>query len=71
MSGQKVVVGDKGRSVCAECGLTNVTYEKRDVPICGGQKMVENILAGVCDDCGMVVCIPGQESPKIKAALES
>ncbi|MBJ6727177.1 hypothetical protein [Geomesophilobacter sediminis] len=63
--------GDKSKAVCDTCGLTSVTYRLRDVPFTDDVGIVKNILAGVCDQCGHVVSVPRQCTPKIKAVYEA
>ena len=64
------VSGDKGRAICGECGLVSTTYRHKDVPFSDGSGTVKDILVGVCDNCGIVVSIPPQSTPAIKAERE-
>lgn len=58
---------DKGKAVCSNCGLSNITYRLRDVDFSDKRGTVKNILVGVCDNCGQIVSIPKQSMPLIKS----
>lgn len=60
--------GDKGKAICAGCGLIGTTYLHRNVPFSDGVGIAKNILAGVCDGCGQVVAIPAQSAEDIRKA---
>jgi hypothetical protein len=63
--------GDKSKCLCSICdNFTMATFKVRDVPFSDGSGIVNNILAGVCDVCDSVACIPHQETLKVKEALD-
>ncbi len=63
--------GDKGRAVCESCKeLVDTTFAYRDMPFSDGPGTVKGILVAVCDTCNVVVSIPAQSTPAIKAARE-
>lgn len=62
--------GEKGRAVCSKDGLSTMTFARADVPFSDGEGLARDILVGICDRCGMVVAVPPQSTPAIKAARE-
>lgn len=64
-------IGDKSNAICFQCGLVSITFNLKDVPIRNSEKVVKDLLVGVCDSCEQVVSIPAQSTPKIKQVIES
>lgn len=63
--------GDQSLAFCHNCAATSpTTFKFRDVEFSDGSGFA-NILAGVCDGCGVTVSIPPQSTPAIKHALEN
>ena len=64
-------VNDEGKAYCEKCNtIANITYQLRDVPFSDSSGIVKDILAGVCNECGMVTTIPHQSVPAIKRELK-
>lgn len=67
----KVKEGDKSKAVCNDCAaMVSTTFKVRGVPFSDGSGTVENILAGICDQCDRVVSIPNQSAQNIKKAFD-
>ncbi len=63
--------GDKSQAICPNCKkIVSTTFEYRDVALDDGSSTAPGILAGVCDQCNMVISIPGQSSPAIKRVID-
>lgn len=63
--------GDRGKAVCACCGLVETSFQYRDVLLKQSQRTVKNILVGVCDQCGATVSTPAQSTPAIRETREN
>lgn len=67
--------GDKGQSLCEDCGkIVTYTYKVRDVPYGSDghdEGIIFNILVGVCDECNEMIIIPHQSSPQVRDALSA
>lgn len=63
--------GDRGKAVCACCGLVDTSFQYRDVLLKESQRTVRNILVGVCDQCGATVSTPAQSTPAIRETREN
>lgn len=59
--------GDKKQVICPSCGLSNATYQLRDIDFSDQSGTVKNVLASVCDSCHQVVSIPKQSTAKVRA----
>jgi hypothetical protein len=62
--------GHRGKAICEHCGPVSTTYFYRDVPLSGSQRLVKNILVGICDTCDAITSIPAQSTPAIKTQRE-
>ncbi len=64
------IAGGKSVSTCKRClKAVSTTFRFRDVPSLHTNGNVENILVGVCDDCGDVVSVPYPTVSKIKEQI--
>ncbi|MEC7278154.1 MAG: hypothetical protein VXV96_17665 [Bdellovibrionota bacterium] len=64
--------GDKSKGICKSCNsLVSTTFKTATVELSSGKGTVDNILAGVCDDCDHVVSVPHQSMPKIKETISA
>jgi len=55
----------KGTGVCENCKKrVNTTYIKKEVKI--GDKVHQNVLANVCDECGGIISLPAQSLREIR-----
>lgn len=62
------VEGGKSKATCKRClKAVSTTFNFMDVPFSHTIGEVENILVGVCDECGDVVSVPHPSVGKIKA----
>lgn len=62
--------GEQTQVVCHNCGLSNATYQLRDLEFSDNSGLVKNLLAAVCVSCGEVASIPAQSSEQIRAELD-
>lgn len=63
-------VGEKSKGVCSKCKtLVATTFSINSVPISSGKGKVDDILCSICDNCGHIVTIPQQSTPRIKEFL--
>ena len=66
-----IKAGEKGKAICEACAkVVGTTYVYRDIPFSNGSGLVNNVLAGVCDECDRVIVTPAQSTPAIKVARE-
>lgn len=66
----KFALGMKSKAICEYCEkIVNVTFKLRNVPL-GDKLVINDVVAGVCDNCDRVVSIPSTQTEKIKAALQ-
>lgn len=64
--------GDKGLAICQECRKrVATTYQYRTVHLEKTRVDVPDVLVGMCDECGKVVSIPAQSTPKLKEARDA
>lgn len=64
--------GDKGQAICRDCRRrVSTTYEYRVVHLEKTDVDVPDVLVGTCDECGKVVSIPAQSTPKLKEARDA
>lgn len=62
--------GSKGKAMCANCrGVVPITFEFMTVGSSKGFSQVP-MLAGVCNNCWMIVSIPHQSVVQIKKSCE-
>ena len=65
-------VGDSQKVICEHCGsLQTAIFKLCDVPLSDGSGTVNNVLAGVCDECGQVCLLPHQSTPAVRRQLEA
>jgi hypothetical protein len=61
--------GDKSLALCESCGRrTTTTYKYRSIELEESRVEVDNVLVGVCDECGAIASIPAQSFPRLKEA---
>ncbi|RLV57794.1 hypothetical protein D5018_20650 [Parashewanella curva] len=58
--------GDKKKVICSACGLTEATYQLRDIDFNDQSGTVKDVLAAVCGKCNEVVSIPKQSTAKVR-----
>ena len=64
--------GDAGEAICESCGQrVETTYRYRTIRLERTGTVVQNVLAGVCGECGEVASIPAQSVPRLKEAREA
>lgn len=63
--------GDKSQAICSTCGLTDTTFQYRDLRFSKTHAMVHHLLVGICDGCGDIVSTTAQSTPQIQEALRS
>ena len=62
--------GEKSRGLCQSCKkLVSTTFKATTVPLSSGKGKVSDVLAAICNSCGVVVAIPQQSAPKIRESL--
>jgi len=64
------IEGDKSKAICPHCGLVSTTFQYRDLTLKESNKVVKNILVGVCDDCNTTVSTPAQSTAEINRVRE-
>lgn len=61
--------GDTGTGLCPRCEeRVPIRYEYRPFQLEETDVEVENVLVGVCEQCGERVTVPAHSTPKLKAA---
>lgn len=64
------IQGDKSKAICPHCGLVSTTFSYRDLTLKESNKVVKNILVGVCDNCDATVSTPAQSTAEINRVRE-
>lgn len=65
-------INDKSKAVCGFCEkVVTTTFKIRNVPVKDSDKVIKDILVGVCDECDNVVTTPAQSTPEIKRQLNN
>lgn len=63
--------GDRGDGVCRSCReLVDTEYQRRSVYLEESEIEVDDVLVGVCTQCGETATIPAQSTPRLKEARE-
>jgi hypothetical protein len=61
--------GEKARAACETCRVvSDMTFRRRDVVFSDGSGVVPDLLAGVCDTCDEVICIPASSTEDVRRA---
>lgn len=61
--------GDRSAGICERCRKkVSTRFERRGFPIERPAMTVENVLVAVCEECGEIVGVPHQSTPKIAEA---
>lgn len=64
--------GDKSEAICATCNhLTTTTMkpDKLEIQVAGRKVVIEDLLLGICDECGKPAAVPAQSTDRVKAAI--
>ena len=62
--------GDRGCALAPERGRVDIVYEYRTIELEKSRATVRNVLVGVDTENGVVLTVPAQSTPKLKAARE-